>query len=36
MWGIMWGSIIRVAKGDTRSLDYTSYAGSLTKMGVFG
>ena len=25
IWGSIWGSTIRVIKGDTRSLDYSSY-----------
>ena len=25
IWGIIWGTIVGVIKGDTRSLDYSSF-----------
>ena len=29
IWGIVWGSIIGLTKGDTRSLDFCSYEQNL-------
>ena len=30
IWGVIWGTIMRVIKEDTRSLDYSSYGTSTT------
>ena len=34
IWGIIYGTTIGVLRGDTRSLDYSSYLGTSTEGGL--